>query len=78
MVDELCKIGVIPPPEDPELPSTWSLVSPPNAQHVCLQAAAEAAQDGVLLRHWEEDGGRGGALPHKTLPFDPCEVSQTE
>lgn len=75
MVDELGKVGVVSPPKDPELPPARGLMPPPHAQHVCLQAATEAAQDGVLLRHREEDGGRGGALPYKTLPFNPGEVS---
>lgn len=75
MVDELGEVGVVSPPKDPELPPARGLVPPPNAQHIGLQAATEAAQDGVLLCHREEDGGRGGALPYKTLPFDPGEVS---
>lgn len=74
-MDELGKVGVVSPPKDPELPPARGLVPPPHAQHVCLQAATEAAQDGVLLRHRKEDGGRGGALPYKTLPFNPGEVS---
>lgn len=75
MVDEIDKVGVVPPPEEPKFPSALPLAAPPHAQHICLQAAAEAAEDGVLFRHWEDDGCRGGTLPHKPLPFDPCQVS---
>lgn len=75
MVDQLSEVGVVSPPEEPQLPPAWSLAAPPHAQHVGLQAATEAAKDGVLLCHREEDGSRGGALPHKHLPFDPCQVS---
>lgn len=74
-MDELSEVGVVSPPKDPELPATRGLVPPPHAQHIRLQAATEAAQDGVLFCHWEEDWRRGGALPYKALPFDPREVS---
>lgn len=74
VVDELGEVGVVAPPEEPELPAPRSLVAPPHAQHVGLQAAAEAAQDGVLLRHGEDDGRRGGSLPHEAAPFDASQV----
>lgn len=74
-MDEIGEVWVVPPPEEPELPAPRPLTAPPYAEHVGLQAAAEAAQDGVFLRHWKEDGRRGGTLPHKPLPFDPCQVS---
>lgn len=56
IVDKLCKTGVIPPPEEPELSATRGVVSPPHAQHVRRQASAEATQDRVLLGHGEQDG----------------------
>ena len=75
MVDELSEARVVSPPEEPQLAASGAMVPPPHAQHVALQAAAEAAQDGVLLRHREQDGRRGGPLPHEALPFDPRQVS---
>lgn len=74
-MNQIGKVGVVSPPEEPQLPPALSLAAPPHAQHVGLKAAAETAQDGVLLRHREEDGGRGGTLPHELLPFDPRQVS---
>lgn len=74
-MNELSEVGVVAPPEEPELAAAGRLVPPPHTEHVSLQAAAEAAQDGVLLSHGEEDRRRGGALPHITLPFDPGQVS---
>lgn len=74
-MDQVSKVGVIPPPEYPELPAPGPLVAAPDAEHVGLEAAAEAAQDGILLRHREQDGGRRWALPHVTLPFNPSEIS---
>ena len=73
-MDQLGKVGVVPPPEEPELPTSGPLAPSPHTQHVRFDAAAEAAQDGVLLGHREEDGCRGGALPHVPLPFDPRQV----
>lgn len=78
VVDEICEVRVVPPPEEPQLPPALPLTPPPYAQHVGLQAAAEAAQDGIFLRHREEDGRRRGTLPHKLLPFDPSQVSLQE
>lgn len=75
VVDEFSKVWVIPPPEEPQLPPALPLAAPPHAQHVSFQAVAEAAQNGVLFCHREEDGSRGGTLPHKPLPFDSCQVS---
>lgn len=75
MMDQVSKVGVIPPPEYPELPAARPLVAAPHTEHVGLEAAAEAAQDGILLRHREQDGGRCWALPHVTLPFNPSEIS---
>lgn len=43
MVDEICEVGVVPPPEEPKLPPALPLTAPPYTQHVRLQAAAEAA-----------------------------------
>lgn len=53
MVDELREVGIVAPPEEPELPASLPLAPPPHAQHICLQTAAEAAEDGVLLGDWE-------------------------
>ena len=75
VVDELSKAGVVAPPEETELAASGAVVTPPHAQHVGRQTAAEAAQDGVLLRHREQDGGRGGPLPHESPPFNPSQVS---
>lgn len=43
MVDEIGEVGVVPPPEEPKLPPALPLAASPHAEHVCLQAAAEAA-----------------------------------
>lgn len=43
MVDEIGEVGVVPPPKEPKLPPALPLAAPPYTQHVCLQAAAEAA-----------------------------------
>lgn len=75
MMDQVSKVGVIPPPEYPELPAPRPLVPAPDAEHVGLEAAAEAAQDGILLCDREQDGGRRWALPHVALPFNPSEIS---
>lgn len=77
-MDELGEAGVIAPPEEPELPAPGRVVPSPHAQHVCCHAPAEAAQDGVLLGHREEDGRRGGPFPHKASPFDPGQISLKE
>lgn len=71
MMDQVSKVGVIPPPEYPELPAPRPLVPALDTEHVGLETAAEAAQDGILLRDREENGGRCWALPHVALPFNP-------
>ena len=78
VVDEVAVAGVVAPPEEPELAAARPLAPAPHAQHVRLQAVAEAAQDGVLLRHREEDGCRVGALPHVPPPFDARQVRLRE
>lgn len=77
-MDKLSETGVIPPPEEPELPATRGVVPPPHTQHIRCQASAEAAQDGVLLGHREKDGRRSGPLPHETPPLYARQVSLRE
>lgn len=77
IVDKLRETGVIPPPEKPKLPATPGLVPSPHTQHICSQASAETTQDGVLLSR-EQDGRRGGSLPHKTPPFYSGQISLKE
>lgn len=36
VVDELGKVGIVAPPEEPELSASGRLVPPPHAQHVRL------------------------------------------
>lgn len=74
IVDELCETGVIPPPEEPELPPTLGVVSPPNAQHVGCQASAKTVQNWVLLSKREKDGRGGGSLPHKPSPLYSSQI----
>ncbi|KAL0182667.1 hypothetical protein M9458_022042, partial [Cirrhinus mrigala] len=52
------EVGIVTPPEEPELPASLPLAPPPHAQHIRLQTTAEAAEDRVLLGDREQDGRR--------------------
>lgn len=73
-MDELCETGVIPPPEEPELPATLGVVSPPHAQHIGCQASAKTVQNWVLLSKREKDGRGGRSLPHKASPLYSSQI----
>lgn len=48
-VDDIDEVGLVPPPEYPELLAVRFDVPAPHAQQVGLQAADEAEQDGIIL-----------------------------
>lgn len=48
-VDDIDQVGLVPPPEYPELLAVGFDVPAPHTQQVGLQAADEAEQDGIIL-----------------------------
>lgn len=57
MMDDVGQVGLLAPPEDPQLLGVGLDLAPPHAQQVGLDAAHEAAQDRVVL------GGRRDYRP---------------
>lgn len=49
MMDDVGEVGLLAPPEDPQLLGVGLDLAPPHAQQVGLHAAHEAAQDWVVL-----------------------------
>lgn len=79
MMNDIREVGLLAPPEDPQLPGIGLDLASPHTQQVGLHAVHEAAQNRVILgRGWDHGPVLSAAAEAVAAPFDARQLRLEE
>lgn len=79
MMNDIREVGLLAPPEDPQLPGIGLDLASPHTQQVGLHTVHEAAQDRVILSRCRDHRPvLSAAAKAIAAPFDACQLRLEE